>query len=141
MIDKQIIEYMRFAHGAFNIGVALMILYQGWLGFRIRKNRLGKTPDFKAIKRHRLVGPYLVAAGIAGFLFGVALVYIDQGRVFQFPLHSVFGALIACSLAATYVISRKIKAGPPWRSPHFSLGVWVVCLYMVQVLLGLSILF
>ena len=141
MPGRQIIEYMRLAHGGFNICVALVILYQAWVGLKIRKNRLGKMPDFRAIKRHRLVGPYLAIAGIAGFCFGPALVYIDQGKVFQFPLHAVCGALIACSLAAAYVISRRIKAGPLWRTPHFIIGAWLVALYVVQVLLGLSVLF
>lgn len=141
MLEKQIIEYMRYVHGAFNMAVALIILYQGWVGLGIRKGRLGGLPDFRAIRRHRSVGPYLVTAGIAGFMAGLVLVYVDQGRVFQFPLHMIFGALIACSLAVTYVISRKIRAGAPWRLPHFLLGLWLVCLYIVQVLLGLSVLF
>ena len=141
MIDRQIVEYMRYVHGAFNSGIALLILYHGWYGLRIRSRRLSKVPDFEAMKRHRKLGPYLVVMGIGGFLFGLALAYIDQGRVFEFPLHSALGIAVALSLAGTYVISRKIKAGPAWRGLHLALGAWLVCVYVCQVLVGLSVLF
>ncbi len=141
MIDKQIIEYMAIAHGFFNTVIALAILYQGWCGLRIRRTRIAGAPDFALIRTHRKLGPFLVLFGTAGFLFGVTLARIDQGKVFTYPLHFILGALIALSLLTTFIISRKIKAGPLWRTPHFAIGVAIVVLYALQVLVGLTVLF
>lgn len=132
---------MKLAHGSFNTALALLILFQGWRGLRIRKNRTGGTPDFKITRTHRKLGPFLALFGVAGFLFGLTLAYIDQGKVFTFPLHAVLGIMIALSLITTFIVSRKIKAGPLWRTPHFAIGILIVFLYVVQVLVGLTVLF
>jgi hypothetical protein len=141
MIEKQIIEYLRLLHGSFNTALWLVLLYHGWTGLKIRTNRLKGAPDFSVIKGHRKRGPFLALMGIAGFLFGPTLLYVDQGKVFQFPAHAIVGAFIAISLVVLFVVSRHIKAGPQWRTPHFVLGLWVLCLYVAQILLGLDVLF
>jgi hypothetical protein len=140
-MGKQIIGYMAFAHGAFNMAVALFFLYHGWTGLKIRRGRTAGTPDFNAIKGHRKRGPLLALAGIGGFLFGPALTYIDAGRIIMFPAHLMIGTLIALLLITTFAISRKIKAGPSWRTPHFVLGLLILCLYIIQVLVGMDVLF
>jgi cytochrome b561 len=108
----------------------------------IRRARMAHGPlPFPVIKRHRKGGPVLSALGIVGFCIGFTLVMLDSGKVLQFPLHFVVGCVIVFCLIATFIISRKIK-GPdsPYRTPHFYLGIAILCLYLINVVLGLGVL-
>ena len=138
-----IIPYLSYTHGAFNLLVFLAILYQGWLGLKIRKERTsGKPPTFTLIRLHRKLGPILVLLGIAGFLAGAGLVYSDKGHILEYPLHFFTGLAITFLLIATFFISLRIKGRiSPWKTPHFFTGIIITGLYIVQILLGLDILF
>jgi hypothetical protein len=143
MIDEQIIAYLKLIHGAFNALVMLLLIYQGWLGLRIRSiRRAGKPPDFRVTKRHRKNGPIFTILGCLGFIAGIIIVFLDEGRIFEYPLHFIMGLIITISLVTTYLISKRIRgAGSLLRSPHFILGVGILGLYLIQVFLGLGILF
>lgn len=75
-----------------------------------------------------------------GFLEGLVLVLLDSGKVLQFPPHLFTGLTIVVLLLATYKISGDIK-GPdsPYRTPHFILGIAILCLYLVNVVIGLGV--
>jgi len=143
MIVREWIDWLRILHGAYNTIIALAFLYQGWLGLKIRHERkAGKARDFSVVKRHRAIGPSLVVLGLLGYCAGIILILIDKGRLFAYPVHNLAGSLIAILLVATYFVSRKIK-GPesPWRTPHYIIGACILCAYLLQVFLGLDILF
>jgi hypothetical protein len=141
MIDKQVLAYLRLVHGTFNTIVFALIVYQGMLGYRIRKARLAGIPAGNITRRHRKNGPVLVVLGIAGFFAGVVLVYLDQGHLLKYPLHFINGGLISISLVGIFLISRRIKAADTqWRTAHYSLGIITIFLYVSQLFLGLGIL-
>jgi hypothetical protein len=77
MIEKQTITYLRLAHGSFNVTMMLLFFYQGFLGFRIRQGRKSGNQAVRAIKRHRKAGPVLALMGVAGFVAGMTIVYLD----------------------------------------------------------------
>ncbi len=142
LIDKHLLAVLRPVHGGYNVVVMLLFLYQGWLGFRIRRDRRARaTLPFAVIKRHRRMGPVLVIMGGIGFLDGLTLVLLDTGKVLQFPPHLFTGLTIIVLLIATYKISKNIK-GPDssYRTPHFVLGSVILCLYLVDVVIGIGVL-
>ena len=142
MIAREWIDLIRVLHGAYNALVALALLYQGWLGLKIRKaRRTGSAKDFGVIRRHRGNGPVLALLGILGYVAGATLIAIDKGHFFEYRLHHLVGLSIVILLASTFLVSRKIK-GPvsPWRTPHFLLGLAILGAYLVQLFLGLNIL-
>lgn len=141
MLDKQTVAYLRYVHGLYNIIVFLLIICQARMGLKIRRLRKKNSADPATTRRHRKAGPVLAAMGIAGFFAGLTIIYLDTGRIGKYPVHLFNGSAIAMSLAAAFVVSRMIK-GPasPWRTPHFVLGVIILCLYAFQVFLGLGIL-
>lgn len=143
MLSRDFIPDLRIAHGSFNMIVMFLFLYQGWLGLTIRSRRKsGGSPIFKIIKRHRKSGPILVLLGVIGFFAGLTLAYLDHGRVFKYPSHFMMGSLIALSLVTTFIISKQIRSNePPWRTPHFTLGLFIISFYIIQIFLGLGILF
>jgi len=142
LIDRQLLADLRLAHGIYNLLVMLLFLYQGWLGFRIRRDRRAHAPlSLPVIKRHRKAGPVLALMGGFGFFAGLTLVLLDTGNVLEYQLHLFTGLTICVLLIATYRISRDIK-GPdsPFRTSHFALGVAILCLYFVNVFLGIGVL-
>ena len=141
LIDKHLLADLRPVHGVYNTIVMLLFLYQGWLGLRIRRERRARAPlPIPVVKRHRRMGPVLVILGGLGFLEGLTLVLLDTGKVLEFPPHLFTGLTIVVLLIATYKISRDIK-GPdsPYRTPHFILGIAILCLYLVNVVIGLGV--
>ena len=142
LIDKHLLADLRLAHGVFNSIVTLLFLYQGGLGFRIRRDRRAHAPlPLPVIKRHRRMGPVLVILGGIGFLEGLTLVMLDSGKLLQFPPHLFTGLTIVVLLIATYKISRNIKGtDSPYRTPHFVLGIAILCLYLVDVTIGIGVL-
>ena len=142
LIDRELLADLRLVHGVYNTIVMMLFLYQGRLGFRIRRDRLaGAPPPFPVIKRHRQAGPILAILGGLGFFAGLTLVLLDTGNILEYPLHLFTGLTIVVLLIATYKISRDIK-GPEssFRSPHFVLGIAILCLYFVNVFFGLGVL-
>ena len=70
------------------------------------------------------------------------MIYVDKGHLLEYPLHFVFGAAITFAILAAYLTSRKIRGPePPWRKPHFFVGILILALYLIQFFLGLGILF
>lgn len=142
MMDKQTIAYLRYVHGFYNTVVLVLFMYQGVLGLRIRKQRKAGVITPVIIRRHRKAGPFLVLLGLIGFLAGIILVFVDYGNLLKFPLHLLTGTGIAILIICTFVISRRIKVSEPaWRTPHFTIGIAILCLYVIQTFLGLGILF
>jgi hypothetical protein len=141
MMSMEVVVYFRYAHGLFNLSMAVMFFYTGTMGFRSRKTRKTGSTDARAAGRHRRLGPVLAPLGVAGFFAGLALVYLDEGRALRYPLHFLTGLAIAVLIVSTFIVSRRIRGqAGPWRDLHFSLGVGILCLYVFQVFLGLGIL-
>jgi len=135
------IDISKVAHGSFNALLALVFLYQARMGLSIRRGRKRGEPQLKAMRRHRRLGPFLVVMGLLGYCLGLILVSIDKGRVLEYPLHLVVGSVIVLFLLGQYAVSRKIK-GPesPWRTPHLVNGTGLICLYVLQIVIGVGVL-
>jgi uncharacterized iron-regulated membrane protein len=142
MIDSAFLDYLRLLHGSFNAIIALLFIYHGSLGWRIRKERKrGGERNLKVIRRHRKEGPIFAVLGVAGYLAGVGLILIDKGHLFEYPSHMIIGSCIALLIITTFIISKKIKGLESfWRTPHFMIGLFILLLYVIQIYLGLGIL-
>ena len=140
---QAIISYSGYIHGLFNMVVILFFLYQAWLGFRIRRDRMTRTPASSAtIRRHRNVGPVVSVAGVVGFLTGIAVVYLHDGHLLEQPVHFTLGLSITLVIVTVYFLSLKIRGyTSPWRTLHFAAGMLVLFLYFLQAFVGFEILF
>ena len=136
-----VIDLAKVVHGSFNTLLALVFMYQAGMGLTIRRGRKRGQPRPKAVRRHRKLGPFLAVLGAAGYCFGLLLVTIDTGHVLEYPLHFAVGSLIVLFLLGQYTVSKKIK-GPesPWRTPHLAIGVGIICLYLLQIFIGIGVL-
>ncbi len=142
LIDRNLLSYLRLVHGSYNTLVMLLFLYHARLGIMIRRARRAHTPlPFQAIKRHRKGGPFLAGLGVFGFCIGLTLVMLDTGNVLEYAPHFLVGLTIALCIIATFIISRRIKgADSPYRTPHFILGIAILCLYVIEVFFGIGVL-
>jgi hypothetical protein len=133
---------LRFFHGAFNLFVMMLFIYQGSTGLRIRREKEKGVITPSLINKHRTTGPVLAAMGLLGFISGIVIVLLHFATVVKYPLHLAFGLALALCIAATYRISREIKVhDPKWRTLHFAFGMGTLNLYAAQVFLGFGILF
>jgi hypothetical protein len=137
-MSKELIANLRLIHGAYNTVVILFFVYQGILGLRIRRSE--KKP-FHIIRRHRKIGPVIAVLGIAGFIAGMTVAFLEWGRILKYPFHFITGLTIVSLIITTFIISRKIKGPDPyWRNRHYALGILIILFYSVQAFLGLGIL-
>jgi hypothetical protein len=143
MEKRALIADMRIAHALFNVTILIFLVFQAWLGLKIRKQRKAGTPPvFSVIRTHRKWGSILIQAGVLGFLSGGLLIYADYGYLFKYPYHSLTGLTIALILLITFAVSKKIKGiDSPWRIIHYRIGLLLLCIYGFQAFLGIGILF
>jgi hypothetical protein len=142
MVPKFLIPYLQIGHGLFNLGLLAAFVYQGWLGWLIRRDRQGKrTRDVARVRRHRALGPILAGLLPIGYLGGLILSYLNHGVWTRYPLHLVAGSLLIATVTATWLLSKKIRGvHTPWRTTHFVLGLVILILFLCQVFLGLNVL-
>jgi len=142
MIDKGLIADLKPVHGALNLLVMSLFWYQAFIGLKIRAARKSGGLNPKAVKRHRKAGSVLVLLAVAGYTGGAILGYLDNGRLLKYPLHFLNGTIIIAAVAATFIVSRRMTLRDERRrNIHLMLGLFILSLYALQVILGLSILF
>jgi hypothetical protein len=130
-------------HALINLSIFLLFMFQASLGLRIRSARKAASPPaIKAIRLHRRLGPVLVLLGVSGFFSGWIIVFYHYCNLFHYPLHSLTGLSVALMIMITFYISKNIRgADSHWRTIHFSSGLILLCLYAVQIFLGIGIFF
>jgi hypothetical protein len=142
MISDGLVSTLQVAHAVFNSALFLAFAFQGLLGWRIRRARVGGVlQDFALVKRHRALGPVLASLLPLGYLAGLITAYLHKGLWVRYPAHLAVGTALLAVAAALFLVSRGIRgAQSPWRTPHFALGLLLLCVFAVQIFLGLNIL-
>ncbi|HUJ17800.1 MAG TPA: DUF4079 family protein [Nitrospirota bacterium] len=143
LIDRQLLVSLRLAHGTYNFLVMLLFWHQAWLGIKIRKARKARAPlPFPAIRQHRKGGPLYAVLAVLGYVYGIILVMLDTGKIFEYPPHLFLGTVLVLLMIASVAISRTIRGQESAsRTPHFAIGIAILSVYPVQVFLGLGALF
>ena len=141
MISDGAVSALQLAHVSFNSALFIAFVYQGVLGWRIRKRRVaGVLQDFNEVKKHRALGPVLATLLPIAYLAGLITVYLHKGLWVRFPGHLAVGTVLLVVVCSIVLVSRRIRgAQSPWRTPHFALGLLLLCVFLVQIFLGLNI--
>ena len=141
MLSDGVVATLQGAHAFFNGALFLAFAYQGSLGLRIRqKRRAGVLQDFGVVKRHRALGPVLAGLLPLGYLAGLLTSYLHRGIWLRYPGHFAAGTVLLVVACLAVLVSRKIRGTQsPMRTPHFELGLLLLCVFAVQVFLGLNV--
>ena len=141
MASDGVVSTLQLAHVSVNSALFFALVYQGRLGWRIRHRRVaGVLQDFSVVKRHRALGPVLATLLPFGYLAGLITVYLHKGLWVRFPGHLAVGTVLLMLVCSVFLVSRRIRgAQSPWRTPHFALGLLLLCTFLVQIYLGLNI--
>jgi hypothetical protein len=141
MVSDGVISTLQLAHVSVNGALFFALVYQGRLGWRIRRRRVaGVLQDFNVVKRHRALGPILATLLPMGYLAGLITAFLHKGIWVRYPGHLAVGTVLLAVVCSIVLVSKKIR-GPqsPWRQAHFALGLLLLCTFLVQIYLGLNI--
>jgi len=141
MASDRIISTLQVAHVFFNSALFFALAFQGLLGWRIRNKRIaGVLQDFSVVKKHRALGPILATLLPIGYLVGLITAYLHKGLWVPYPGHFTVGTALLAVVCSTYLVSKRIRGiQSPWRTPHLELGLLLLCVFLVQIFLGLNI--
>jgi len=140
-MDQQTIAALRYVHGAFNLTVFGMAIVLALRGFRVRKSRLAGRVDSGAARVHRRLGPIVLSLVWTGYSAGTILIFIDKGRILEYPYHGLAGLTLGVLLAVNFLVSRHLTlVAGDIRNIHHRVGRIILVLFAAQVFLGVGIL-
>ena len=119
--------------------------YAMFLGIKAKKTRTATPEDRKELikgqfaKRHFLFGSLVLAVLVIGLVGGMAVTYINNGKLFVGP-HLLVGLAMASLIAMAAALSPLMQAGNLIaRKVHVGLNMTVMTLFLWQAVSGMQI--
>ncbi len=122
-----------------------LMLFSGYLGLKASQIRKVDAAERKAMiplrygQRHAALGRWIVALTLLGSIGGVAVTYINNGKVFVGP-HLIAGGGVAVLVLATAALGPALQKGEDWaRGLHVGLNGLILALFGWQAITGIRI--
>jgi nitrate reductase gamma subunit len=119
--------------------------YAMFLGIKAKKTRTATPEERKELikgqfaKRHFLFGSLVLAVLVLGLVGGMAVTYINNGKLFVGP-HLLVGLAMASLIAMAAALSPLMLAGNLIaRKVHVGLNMTVMTLFLWQAVSGMQI--
>lgn len=145
-IPESIKPYLNFIHPAIMWVLLALSFYALYLGVQIRRTRAAEGDEKKELikgkfnVRHYQAGSILLALMVLGSIGGMAVTYINNGKLFVGP-HLLAGLGMTGLIAVSASLSPLMQKGVDWaRYSHIALNVALLGLFGWQALTGLEIL-
>jgi len=143
-LPESVKVWSQFFHPAFMwvlFGVAVYALISGI------KSKKARTAEDKELKKevtkrkekHHLVGSILLSLLVLGNLGGMAITYINNGKLFVGP-HLLVGLGMLAIIATSAALVPAMKTSNIARQAHISLNLVLLGLFSWQALTGMQIL-
>ncbi|WP_115126930.1 DUF4079 domain-containing protein [Synechococcus sp. GEYO] len=120
--------------------------YAMYLGIKAKKVRTGTSEQRKALvkgkfaQRHYLWGSALMAVMVFGTLSGMAVTYLNNGKLFVGP-HLLVGLVMTGMIAAASALSPLMQRGNlVARKAHVGLNMGMLTLFLWQAVSGMQIM-
>lgn len=145
MTLEAIKPWLNFIHPILMWGLLAATLYALYLGIQSRRVRFAEGDEKKALikgkfnQRHHQVGSIILAVMVLGTLGGMAVTYINNGKLFVGP-HLLAGLGMAGLIATSAsLVPLMQKGNETARLTHISLNVVLVGLFGWQAFTGVQI--
>ncbi|NEP87777.1 MAG: DUF4079 domain-containing protein [Okeania sp. SIO2C2] len=144
-ILESIKPWLNFFHPAIMWILLALTIYALYLGIKVRNSRTAtdteKKKEFAKFKiKHHQVGSFLLAFMVLGSLGGMAVTYINNGKLFFGP-HLLAGLGMTGAIAISASLTPFMQKGQDWaRYSHIVLNVSILGLFSWQAVTGVQIL-
>lgn len=122
-----------------------LMLYSGYLGIKASQIRKVDAAERKEMiplrygQHHAALGRWIVALTLLGSLGGMAVTYLNNGKLFVGP-HLIAGGTITLLVLATAALGPALQKGQDWaRGLHVGLNGLIVLLFGWQAITGIAI--
>lgn len=144
-LPESVKVWSQFFHPAFMWILLAVSVYALVLGIQSKKARTSEDKEKKkefAPKRdkHHLVGSILLSLLVLGNLGGMAVTYINNGKLFVGP-HLLVGLGMLAIIATSAALVPVMKTSNIARSAHVGLNLVLLGLFSWQAFSGMQILF
>ena len=137
---------LNFLHPMAMWGLLALSGYAMFLGIKAKKTRTADAETRKELikgqfaKRHYLMGSAVLAVMVLGTLGGMAVTYLNNGKLFVGP-HLLAGLAMTGMIAIAAALSPLMQQGNLIaRKVHVGLNMGVMTLFLWQAVTGLQIL-
>lgn len=137
--------YSQFVHPLLMwvlFGLTLYAMYTGW---KWRKTRSAEGEVKKELLKgkfnikHHQIGSIVLALMVVGSLGGMAVTYINSGKLFVGP-HLIAGLCMTGMIAISASLTPLMQKGAEWaRISHITLNTVIVGLFAWQAVSGIKI--
>ncbi|CDN11973.1 MAG: DUF4079 domain-containing protein [Richelia sp.] len=137
--------WSQFFHPIMMWALVLLSLYAAYLGLQVQRIRSAQGDAKKELIkgryniRHYQIGSILLALMVAGSIGGMAVTYINNGKLFVAP-HLLAGLGMTALIAASASLSPFMQKGANWaRMTHIALNFTILGLFTWQAITGVQI--
>jgi MFS family permease len=142
---ESIKPWLNFFHPLMMWALLGLTLYAFYLGMKWRKTRLAEGDAKKELLkgrfniRHHQIGSIILALMVLGTLGGMAVTYINNGKLFVGP-HLLAGlGMVGMIAVSTAMVPYMQKGNDAARYTHITLNTVLVGLFGWQAITGMQI--
>ncbi|OKH13252.1 hypothetical protein NIES592_14355 [Fischerella major NIES-592] len=137
--------WSQFFHPIMMWALLLISVYAAYLGLQVQRTRNAQGEQKKELikgrynVRHYQIGSVLLAFMVAGSIGGMAVTYINNGKLFVGP-HLLAGLGMTTIIAFSAALSPYMQKGANWaRVTHILLNFTLLGLFTWQAITGMQI--
>ena len=138
--------WLNFAHPATMWVLLVLSLYAAYLGLQVQRTRNAQGEEKKELVKgrytikHHQIGSIILALMVAGSIGGMAVTYINNGKLFVEP-HLLAGLSMTGLIAFSASLSPFMQKGANWaRMTHILLNFAILGLFAWQAFSGIEII-
>jgi hypothetical protein len=144
-LPESVKVWSQFFHPLMMWVLLALSVYTTYLGFQIRRTRSAEGDEKKELikgkfnVKHHQMGSILLALMVLGTISGMAVTYVNNGKLFVGP-HLLVGLGMTGMIATSAALSPFMQKGQDWaRYTHIALNIGLVALFGWQAVTGMQI--
>jgi nitrate reductase gamma subunit len=145
LISPALAHNLNFLHPVMMWGLLGLAGYSMVLGLKAKKTRTADPEERKQLvkgqfaRRHHLLGSLLLALMVLGTVGGMAVTYLNNGKLFFGP-HLLVGLAMTSLIAVAAALSPLMQQGNLLaRKAHVGLNMALMTLFLWQAVTGMQI--